>query len=306
MNNVHVPVLMDRVLEYLAPSKGGVCCDCTLGEGGHSSEILRKIKPSRLVGLEADRAILEKAQKNLTEFNNTDLIRANFTELKEILANLQIHSVRGILVDLGISMFHYKESGRGFSFDRDEKLDMRIDDRQPLTAWDVINTYSEDRLKKIIWAYGEERWAAMIARNITEARKTRKIETGRDLGGLVASSIPKKFHGHMHPATKVFQAVRIEVNDELNNLEKIVKDAAPLLEKGGRLVIITFHSLEDRIVKHRFQELSTGEVTDETRGTRAEPEFRILAKKPVEADADEVRSNPASRSAKLRVLERRS
>jgi 16S rRNA (cytosine1402-N4)-methyltransferase len=304
MKTVHTPVLTEQVVHYLDSCRDGICVDCTLGEAGHSRAILEQVKPEKLLAIEADSAILERSKENLKEHSNVDLIRGNFKRLKEILDERGIKKVNGILFDLGISMYHYKESGRGFSFDKDEVLDMRIDDRTALTAAEVVNEYSEEKLKNLIWAYGEERWASLIAHRIVERRKIRRIETARELAEIVSATVPKKFHGTLHPATRVFQAVRIEVNNELDNLEGIIRNAAEFLEEGGKLVIISFHSLEDRIVKHGFQELSEAHVVDEVRGTRAPADYKVLTKKPVTATEEEVRANPASRSAKLRALQK--
>jgi len=301
---VHKAVLTDDVLKFLSVCRAGTCVDCTLGEGGHSRAILERLRPERLVALEADAAILGNARQNLGDFANVTFINDNFVRLAALLKDQKIEGVNAILMDLGVSLYHYRESGRGFSFDRDEPLDMRIDTRTPLTADEVVNSYPEERLKRVFWAYGEERWTSVIVRAIAARRQKSAIRTSKELADLVSSVIPKKFHAKIHPATRIFQAIRIEVNNELDNLEQAIDGAANCLVKGGRLAIISFHSLEDRIVKHRFQELSEGAIIDEARGTRAEADYRILTRKPVEAREAEMRDNPSARSAKLRVLER--
>jgi len=304
MTMVHKAVLTDDVLKYLSVCRAGICVDCTLGEGGHSRAILERLKPQRLVALEADAAILANARQNLGDFANVTFINDNFVRLAGLLKEQKIEGVNAILMDLGVSLYHYRESGRGFSFDRDEPLDMRIDTRSPLTADEVVNSYPPEKLKQIFWAYGEERWTSLIVRVIVERRQKAAIRTSKELADLVSSVIPKKFHAKIHPATRVFQAIRIEVNNELDNLEQVIDGAAGCLVKGGRLAIISFHSLEDRIVKHRFQALAEGRIVDEVRGTRAEADYKILTKKPVEAREAEKNDNPSARSAKLRVLER--
>jgi len=303
MKYLHTPVLKNQILEFFQIYHNKIIVDGTIGEGGHSESFLKKIQPSRLIGIDGDSTILAKAKHRLEKFSNIDLVNDNFTNLKNILQEKKIDALDGILLDLGISIFHYKESGRGFSFDKNEKLDMRARNVE-LSAYDIVNTYSQDKLRKIIWAYGEDRWAALIAKQIVAVRATQKIKTSKELANLIFNIVPKKFHSHIHPATKTFQALRIEVNNELGDLEIFLKIFPKLLNKKGRLAIITFQSLEDRIVKQKFRELSTGKIIDELKGTRAKPAFRLLTKKPIIADENEIRTNAASRSAKLRVIEK--
>lgn len=304
MTVVHKSVLLEQVIYFLGVCREGVFIDCTLGEGGHTKAILKRIGPRGALGLDADAEILKKAREGLSANTNVILANANFTDLRVVMAQNGISNADAILIDLGISMFHYKESGRGFSFDKDEKLDMRVDTRNTLSAFDVVNSYSEEQLKKLFWAYGEERFSPLIASRIVRQRQLNKIVTARELAELISSAVPKKFHERIHPATRVFQAIRIEVNSELANLESVLGDAAAALNPGGRLAVISFHSLEDRIVKHKFLELADAPVIDELRGTRAKQKFKVLTKKPVEAEEEEIRSNAASRSAKLRVIEK--
>jgi 16S rRNA (cytosine1402-N4)-methyltransferase len=301
---VHKSVLVDEVIDALAPAREGTVVDATCGEGGHSAAILDRLRPARLIAFDADSALLAEARENLASKDGVSFIRSNFITMPEVLSREGLKGVDGILIDLGISMFHYRSSGRGFSFDAEEPLDMRIDTSLPLTAATVVNTYPEEKLKRLLWAFGEERFAALIARRVAEARSTKKFRSARDLANLVAAVIPKKFHTDIHPATRTFQALRIEVNAELTNLEYILGPAAGLLNPGGRLAVITFHSLEDRIVKHAFRALAEGEITDEARGTRAKAGYRVVTKKPVGPSEAEIRRNPSSRSALLRVLER--
>lgn len=304
MSNIHKSVLLQQVLHYLESCKGGVFIDCTLGEGGHTKAIIEKVKPAMVLGLDADAGILELARGGLPVGPDIRLVNSNFTRLKDVMGQAGISHADAILIDLGISMYHYRASGRGFSFDKEEPLDMRVDVSNPLSADVVINEYPEERLKKIFWAYGEERFSGLIARNIVRTRGVKRIGSSKELAELIRESVPKKFHERIHPATRIFQAVRIEVNSELENLESIIQTASQALKPGGRLAIITFHSLEDRIVKHKFLELSDAPVIDDLRGTRAPQVFKVLTKKPLVADESEVSENAASRSAKLRVLER--
>ena len=303
MKYLHTPVLKNQILEFFQIYHNKIIVDGTIGEGGHSESFLKKIQPSRLIGIDGDKAILAKAKHRLGKFSNIYFVNDNFTNLKNILQEKKIAAVDGILLDLGISVFHYKESGRGFSFDKNEKLDMRARNSE-ISAYEIVNTYSQDKLRKIIWAYGEDRWASLIAKQIVTVRASRKIQTSKELADLIFNIVPKKFHTHIHPATKTFQALRIEVNNELGDLENFLNTFPKLLNKKGRLAIITFQSLEDRIVKQKFRELSTGKIIDELKGTRAKPAFRLLTRKPLIADENEIRINPASRSAKLRVIEK--
>ncbi len=304
MSAIHKSVLLEQVIQYLEVCRSGVFMDCTLGEGGHTKEILKRINPRVVLGLDADAGILKQAREGLPKSENVLLVNSNFTRLKDVLRENDLPAVDAILMDLGISMYHYRSSGRGFSFDKDEPLDMRIDERNPLTAAIVVNTYPEDRLKKIFWAYGEDRFSGLITSRIIRAREQKKIETAKELADIVFAAVPRKFHERIHPATRIFQAIRIEVNNELANLESVIDDAASSLAPGGRLAIISFHSLEDRIVKHKFLELADAPVIDEMRGTRAEQKYKVLTRKPVIAEDGEIADNAASRSAKLRVLEK--
>jgi len=300
----HKSVLVEEICSAFHSAKNGIVVDATCGEGGHSIEILKRVQPLKLLAIDVDKDILEKAKKNIGNDNRVTFINANFIELEDILKKENISKVDAILFDLGISKYHYLKSGRGFSFNADEPLDMRLSLSQKLTAFDVVNYYSEDKLKKILWAFGEERFSVIIARKIVEERKKKKIQTAKQLAEIISKTVPKKFYDKIHPATKTFQALRIEVNSELLNLEYILEYAAKSLNSKGKLAVITFHSLEDRIVKHKFCELSTGEVIDELRGIKKQAEYVVVTKKPVEPSQTEIRLNPSSRSAKLRILEK--
>lgn len=300
----HKPVLQDHVLDFLEGCGKGTIIDCTLGEGGHSQAILSKVRPDRLIGIEADQSLLPVASERLAKYNSFTSVNANFTDLPRILAEQNTDSVTGILIDLGISMFHYKASERGFSFTADEPLDMRINTQTHLTAADIVNGYDERQLSRLIWAFGEERFANRIARKIVELRKEKEFKTAKELSRAVEAAIGRKPGSGIHPATRTFQALRIEVNRELDNLETVLDPALKALSPGGRLLVISFHSLEDRIVKNKFRDAALAPIIDEVRGIRGKSDYRILTKKPLIASEKEADKNPASRSAKLRIIEK--
>ncbi|MDQ7038889.1 MAG: 16S rRNA (cytosine(1402)-N(4))-methyltransferase RsmH [Aquificota bacterium] len=289
--NVHVPVLLEEATDLLTGNRGKVYLDCTLGGGGHARRILEKVPDSYLIGIDLDEDVIEVAVGNLKEFEGRfSVYKANFRDLDLVLREEGIEKVDGILFDLGVSMFQIK-SERGFSFQRDSPLDMRMDKDQKLTAYDVVNRYPEGELERILREYGEERLSGRIARAIVRRREKKPIETTGELVDVVLSVYPERLkHGRIHPATRVFQAIRIEVNRELENLKTALEKTPELLNPGGRIVVISFHSLEDRIVKRFLKE-------------RADV-FKILTKKPITPSDEEIRVNPASRSAKLRAGER--
>lgn len=290
----HLPVLPKEVLEYLLVPEGkAMMLDCTTGEGGHSKLFLEKYKELTVIGLDRDREIQKKAIERLAPYGERfKPVNCWFTDY---LSEAESGSFDCILFDLGISMFHYVESGRGFSFSKDEPLDMRLDPSQGLSAADIVNGYSELELADVIYKYGEERYSRRIARRIVEERKKAEITTSSQLAAIIADAVPVSYrYGRISPATRTFQALRIEVNDELGHIEPALKDAIRCLRKGGRLGVITFHSLEDRIVKWFFK----GEADKE------EPVIRILTKKPVMPSEEECADNNASRSSKLRVVEK--
>lgn len=289
MLSVHEPVLLDEVIAYLAPVDGGIYVDGNLGLGGHAERILEASKPGgRLIGFEWDAAALELARARLTPYaGRVQFIRRNFAAMKEALMELGVSAVDGLLLDLGLSSLQLDESGRGFSFKGGEPLDMRMDDRCQMTAADLINTATEEELADIFFYYGEERQARRIAAFVTEERRQRRIETTDQLVDLVARAVPKRFHPKkIHVATRVFQALRIAVNGELDNLAAVLADGVVFLKPGARFCVISFHSLEDRMVKRAF---------------RDNPALRVITAKPVVPGVDECRRNPRARSAKLRV-----
>ncbi len=283
---MHVPALLKETLEYLDPKSNENFIDCTFGFGGHSLAILEKSKPDgKVLGIEQDKEVLKQAPKN----ERLVLIKDNFNNLKEIAEKNEFHRINGILLDLGISSWHFDKSGRGFTFKVDEPLKMNCSDHG-LTAEDIINQWTKDELIRIFREYGEERFARRIAEIIHRERQNRQIKTTDQLVDLIKRAVPSGYrHGKIHFATKTFQALRIAVNDELNNLEKALPQALELLEKGGRLVVISFHSLEDRIVKNFFRE------------SARKDHLKILTKKPIGPSPEEIEINKRSRSAKLRA-----
>lgn len=289
---LHVPVLVEEVIRALQPHAGGIYVDGNLGLGGHAGAILAAGGPDcRLIGFDWDADAQQRAQQNLACFGTQVLfVRENFAGLKNELLKRNIAAVDGLLLDLGLSSLHLDESGRGFSFRRNEPLDMRMDTRQQVTAADILASASEEDLADIFYLYGEERQARPIARAIVQQRLQEPLHTTKELALLVEKTIPRRFHPKkIHAATKVFQGLRIAVNGELDNLVQVLADGAEMLRPGGRFCVITFHSLEDRLVKRAF---------------RNNPDLRPLTSKPVVAAAEEVARNPRSRSAKMRVAER--
>jgi len=288
-NVLHVPVLLKEVLEYLDPQEGNIVVDATFGFGGHSEEILKRIgKKGLLVAVEKDRDVFEKAHPRF-KARNIIFINEDFRNLSSILDRNKIRKVDRILFDLGVSSYHFDQSGRGFSFLRDEPLDMRIDRLSGPTAADLISGLTERELADLFYRLADERYSRRIASEIVKSRKGRKIDTTNDLVAAVERAKPKR--GRIHSATQVFQALRIAVNDELGALEEALEGVSNL-KKDGRMIVISFHSGEDRIVKKYFK-------------NRAKSgQYQILTKKPVVASREEVKNNPRSRSAKLRAIKR--
>ena len=304
MDSFHIPVLLKEVLHYLIPKKGGgVYIDCTLGGGGHSKAILERIYPDGLlIGIDRDIEAIKAARKELSNFlDRAILIRDNFKNLEEILSNLKIKVIAGVLFDLGVSSHQLRERERGFSFREDGHLDMRMDPTQKFNASTLINNYTEEELVRIFGKYGEERFSKRIARLIVLERQKNPITTTKQLADLVIRALPKaKKRGRwrIHPATRVFQAIRIEVNQELDLLEKSLNQAIKVLEDKGRICVISYHSLEDRIVKNVFKKAEREKVAKENYG------LKIITKKPIRASQEEIKRNPKARSAKLRVAEK--
>lgn len=305
----HIPIMLDEVIEGLNIKENGTYVDGTLGGAGHSLEIVKKIKTGKLIGIDQDVEALEKAKKVLEAYKeNVILIHDNYENIKQIIENLGIEQVDGILLDIGVSSYQLDKGERGFSHNKEARLDMRMNNSQDLTAWDIINKYSQKELEDIIWKYGEESWGKRIAEFIVNERKEKPINTTIDLVDIIKKAIPKKvrMEGH-HPAKKTFQAIRIEVNREIEVLENSIEKMIDILKPGGRLAIISFHSLEDRIVKEAFNYLykdciCPSEIPvclcDKTR------DIKIITRKPLMASREEVVINPRSRSAKLRIAEK--
>lgn len=285
---MHIPVLQKEVIEYLNPKPNENFIDCTIGEGGHTLAILEKNGPEgKVLGIEFDAQLYKKLLES--DINRLVLINDSYINLEKIVKKERFQLVSGILFDLGLSSWHLDKSGRGFSFLRDEPLDMRYNPGSPLTAGKILNDWSEKEIEKILKEYGEERrFVRRIAKEIIEARKLKPIKTTFQMVEIIKKAVTGKYErGRIHPATRTFQALRIAVNDELSNLEKALPQALEILEKGGRLAVISFHSLEDRIVKNFFRQ-----------------NLKILTKKPIRPSPEEIKLNPRSRSAKLRVGEK--
>jgi 16S rRNA (cytosine1402-N4)-methyltransferase len=291
----HIPVLLEEVLDFLNPARPGIYVDCTLGPGGHSLEILKNNTSAEVIGLDIDEKSLLLAENNLNKYaKQLTLIHTDFRYLPEL--QLSYSRVRGILIDLGISSFQLDSAERGFSYSLEGPLDMRMDLRNKLTASKIINKYSEHRLGQIFWENGELRQAKKLAREIVSRRKINKIETTTQLRRLVEEICrwrPQK--GKIHPAAKVFLSLRIEINQELKDLSEFFHKLCPLLSRGARIVVISFHSLEDRIIKHTFRGLASPEY--------GAPSVKILTKKPVIPSEQETARNFRARSAKLRAAE---
>ena len=303
MGSRHIPVLVEEVMGFLQCEPGRTYVDATLGGGGHAFEILRRSSPDgRLIGLEWDEIAIGEARNVLTPYGDrVGIFQENFVRLPEVLKEVGIDEVDGILFDLGLSSLQLDQQGRGFSFQAEGPLDMRMDRRRDLTAADFVNTLSQAALEEALSRYGEERWAKRIAKAIVQEREKRPILTTQALKTIVHRAIPRRFHSRrLDPATRTFQAFRIRVNDELENLRATLQGAWRLLRKGGRICVICFHSLEDRIVKETFRE----QARKGGEGSGSNPVLSILTPKPVVPSEDEKRGNPRSRSAKLRCSER--
>ncbi|MBL4937957.1 16S rRNA (cytosine(1402)-N(4))-methyltransferase RsmH [Clostridium sp. YIM B02515] len=305
----HISVLLDEVLEGLDIKQNGIYVDCTLGGAGHSKEILKRLNSEgRLIGIDQDSDALKAASEKLKDFNNVTYVHSNFTNITSILDELNVEAVDGILMDLGVSSYQLDTDERGFSYMKDASLDMRMNREEELSAYDIVNGYSEEDLYRIIREYGEEKFAKRIAQFITDRRKNNSINTTLELVDIIKAAIPAKARREgPHPAKRTFQAIRIEVNKELEILDKAIEGAVRKLKKGGRLNIITFHSLEDRIVKNKFKELENPCTCPKEFPIcicGKESEIKIITRKPIEPSSEEVTNNPRSRSAKLRIAER--
>lgn len=305
---IHKPVLLDEVIELLNLKDNSVVVDMTLGFAGHSSEILKRIKNGYLFAFDQDEEALTYSREKLSTIgDNFSIIDSNFVYAKEKLKELGVDYIDGILYDLGVSSLQLDEDYRGFSYRFDAPLDMRMDQDNKLTAKIVVNTYSYDELKRIFKEYGESKFSSSIARNIVKYRESKEIETTLELVDIIKDSVPYKERIKKHPAKQIFQALRIEVNKELEVLEKSLDDSLSMISVGGRIAVITFHSLEDRIVKHKFNKVC--EVDPLVKGLPNIPEdklpnYRLITKKGIKASNLELQDNNRSHSAVLRVIER--
>ena len=305
----HKPVMLEQCINGLNIKRDGIYVDGTLGGAGHSKEILKRLSnKGLLIGIDRDEDALNAAKENLKEFQNVIYVHNNHDNIKEILEELKIDNVDGILLDLGVSSYQLDERNRGFSYLGENELDMRMDKSQKLTAKEVVNEYKEEDLANVIYEYGEERFSRQIAKNICKQRKEKEIKTTKELVDIIEKSIPKKFQNDGHPAKRTFQAIRIEVNNEIKPLYNTVLNSIDCLKPGGRLVIITFHSLEDRAVKNAYIE-AKGKCTCPKDlpycvcGAKSLGE--IITKKPIIATDEEIEENSRSKSAKLRIFERK-
>ena len=305
---MHYSVMKDEVLNNLNIKEDGIYVDGTIGLAGHSSEILKRINNGFLYGFDQDVYAIENSDKKLSTINNNyKLIRDNFSNMKERLLELGVGEVDGILLDLGVSSPQIDNKERGFSFMQDARLDMRMDTRQELDAKKIVNEYSYEELKNIFYLFGEEKYAPSIAKSIVNYRKDKEINSTLELVKIIETSVPVKYFVKNHPERQIFQAIRIEVNSELNVLNSVLPDAINMLKKGGRLCVITFHSLEDRIVKKVFKKYS--EIDEMVKGLPVIPDeykplIKLVNNKPIIASENEIKENSRSKSAKLRVIER--
>ena len=305
---MHISVLLNEAIQALNLKDDGIYVDATLGYAGHSSEILKRVRRGCLFAFDQDSDAINYSREKLSKIgNNFTIIYSNFVHMKEELAKRDVDKVDGILFDLGVSSVQLDEADRGFSYHNDAKLDMRMDKNKELSAYEVVNNYDEERLVEIFFKYGEEKYSRSIARAIVKYRENKKIDTTLELVEIIKSAIPMKAKKDKHPARKVFQAIRIEVNHELDILEESMNNALDLLNIGGRLVVITFHSLEDRIVKNIFRERTS--IDEKVKGLPNIPEeylnnYKLVNHKAIVPSRDELENNNRSRSAKMRVIER--
>lgn len=305
---MHISVLLEEAIQGLNLKNDGIYVDCTLGYAGHSSEILKRVRRGCLFAFDQDSDAIKYSREKLSKIgDNFTIIYSNFVNIKEELLKRDVTKVDGILFDLGVSSVQLDEADRGFSYHQDAHLDMRMDRNQELSAYEVVNNYEESKLRDIFFKYGEEKYSSSIARAIVKYRENKKIETTLELVEVIKSAMPMKAKRDKHPARKVFQAIRIEVNHELDILDKAIRDSLDLLNINGRLAIITFHSLEDRIVKNIFKEVT--HIDERVKGLPNIPveylsNFKLVNNKAIIPSDMELDNNNRSRSAKLRIIER--
>ena len=306
---MHRSVLLDECIDGLNIKPDGIYVDGTCGGGGHSFEIAARLTSGRLIGIDQDSDAVKAATKRLEPYaDRFTMVKSNFSQLTSVLSELGINGFDGLLLDLGVSSFQLDEAERGFSYNADAPLDMRMDQSSEFSAYDVINSYSEAELKRILYEYGEEKFASRIAERIVRERARSPITTTAQLTSIIKAAIPKQARdGGHHPAKRSFQAIRIEVNKELDVIVPAIEAATSLLKPGGRIAIITFHSLEDRIVKQAFTRLSSGCTCPRNFPVCVcgnKPKVKIITKKPILPSASELDINPRARSAKLRIAEK--
>ena len=306
---VHIPVLLNEAINGLNIKPNGIYVDCTMGGAGHSSEILKRLNNNGLlISIDQDDFAISRGNNVLSAIsNNFKIVKSNFVNIKEVLKDLGINKVDGILYDLGVSSFQFDMKERGFSYNQDAPLDMRMDVDRYLTAYDIVNSYSENELKRVFYDYGEERYAPQIAKNIVKERNIKPIETTFELVEIIKKSLPafvKRQSGH--PAKKVFQALRIAVNDELNVLERSLKDSLNLLNNNGRICVISFQSLEDRITKTTFKNAVDVKIPKGVpiRDADIKREFKVITPKPILPSSVEIENNNRAHSAKMRIIEK--
>lgn len=306
----HTPIMLKEVIDGLKINPDGIYVDCTIGGAGHSFEIAKKLRKGKLYGFDRDEEAIEASRKRLQKFeDNVVLTKMNYKDAPNFLRENGVEKVDGVLIDLGISSYQIDEGKRGFSFLHNGKLDMRMgQDEDTLTAYDIVNTYSEERLKDIFFKYGEEEFSKVIAKNIVKVREAKKIETTFELRDIIENSLPKKVvYSRGGASKKVFQALRIEVNEELNELDKCLEAFIDLLGTGGRMAVLTFHSLEDRIVKNVFKLESSDCICPPKTPIcicHHKAKIKLVNKKPIMASEEEQKENSRSTSAKLRIVER--
>ena len=308
MTEKHISVLLNESISSLNLKENSIIVDCTLGYGGHSSNIMARIKKGFLFAFDQDSEAIRHSTDRLNAVGtNFTIIKSNFVHLKEKLNELGVEKVDGVLFDLGVSSPQLDERERGFSYHEDARLDMRMDKDNPLSAYEVVNNYSKEQLANIFYKYGEDKFSNNIAKKIVEYRETKPIETTLELVEIIKTAVPMKFRIDKHPARQIFQAIRIEVNNELGVIEPAINQALEMLNVGGRVAVITFHSLEDRLVKNIFKEKCA--IDPKLKGMpnipkEYLPDFELVVNKAIAPSEEEINNNPRARSAKLRVIER--
>ena len=304
----HISVLLDETISSLNIKETSLVVDCTLGYGGHSSHILSKVKKGHLFAFDQDKEAILYSKERLGKIgSNFTIIKSNFVHLESKLKELGVEKVDGVLFDLGVSSPQLDDGERGFSYHEDARLDMRMDRDNSLSAYEVVNYYSKEELTRIFYKYGEDKFSSNIAKKIVEYRKEKPIETTLELVEIIKTAVPMKFRKDKHPARQIFQAIRIEVNKELDVIEPALKQALSLLTVGGRCAVITFHSLEDRLVKNYFKEVTN--IPEKVKGLpnipdEYLPDYKLVVNKAIEPSSEELERNPRARSAKLRVIEK--